>query len=212
MPITNLGNVLKFVAHGKRVQSIAHEFGWRPGARYTNLRDIRDAKFDGRGFLDINWKAYNFVQHLNAAKASKPFMTVARDVDHFEQLSSILDEAEKLQEHATYVVIVPKDPALIGKIERVIPKHYILGFSVPTRYGATTIPPTEFKRPVHLLGGRPDVQRKLADCMEVFSVDCNRFTLDAAYGDYFDGETFRPHPVGGYLRCLRDSILNINSL
>jgi catechol 2,3-dioxygenase-like lactoylglutathione lyase family enzyme len=68
------------------------------------------------------------------------------------------------------------------------------------------------KRPVHLLGGRPDVQRRLAELMPVVSMDCNRFTLDAAYGDYFDGETFRPHPVGGYDRCLRDSIKNINKL
>ncbi len=48
--------------------------------------------------------------------------------------------------------------------------------------------------------------------MNVISVDCNRFTLDAEFGDYFDGETFRPHPKGGYKRCLRASILNINRL
>jgi hypothetical protein len=72
--------------------------------------------------------------------------------------------------------------------------------------------PHVFKGRVHLLGGRPDVQRRLADAMNVVSVDCNRFTLDAAFGDYFDGEKFRPHPKGGYHRCLRDSILNINRL
>ena len=44
------------------------------------------------------------------------------------------------------------------------------------------------------------------------SMDCNRFTLDAAFGDYFDGETFRPHPRGGYRRCLRESLRNINAL
>ena len=54
------------------------------------------------------------------------------------------------------------------------------------------------RRPVHLLGGRPDVQRRLAELMPVFSIDTNRFTLDAAFGDYFDGEMFRPHPIGGY--------------
>jgi hypothetical protein len=42
------------------------------------------------------------------------------------------------------------------------------------------------------------VQRKLGDAMPVFSIDANRFTLDAAFGDYFDGEIFRRHPVGGF--------------
>jgi hypothetical protein len=48
--------------------------------------------------------------------------------------------------------------------------------------------------------------------MPVVSMDCNRFTLDAQFGDYFDGRRFRPHPVGGYERCLEDSVLNINKL
>ena len=48
--------------------------------------------------------------------------------------------------------------------------------------------------------------------MPVFSFDCNRFTLDASFGDYFDGEIFRPHPTGGYERCIEESIININAL
>jgi hypothetical protein len=48
--------------------------------------------------------------------------------------------------------------------------------------------------------------------MPVVSIDCNRFTLDACFGDYFDGEIFRPHPRGGYIRCLTDSISNITDL
>jgi hypothetical protein len=46
------------------------------------------------------------------------------------------------------------------------------------------------------------MQRALAEKLPVISLDCNRFTLDAAFGDYFDGQTFRPHPEGGYDRCL----------
>jgi len=97
-------------------------------------------------------------------------------------------------------------------IEDLIPATFTLGYSVPTRYGGTTLPPEVFRRPVHLLGGRPDVQRRLADRMHVISIDCNRFTLDAMFGDYFDGSIFRPHPSGGYHVCLKDSIENINTL
>jgi hypothetical protein len=62
------------------------------------------------------------------------------------------------------------------------------------------------------LGRRPDLQRKLANDANVVSIDCNRLTIDAAYGDYFDGEGFKPHPIGGYERCLEASIANITTL
>jgi uncharacterized protein DUF6610 len=97
-------------------------------------------------------------------------------------------------------------------MEEIIPKEYLLGYSVPTKYGGTTIHPKWFRRGVHLLGGRPDVQRQLARLMRVVSIDCNRFTFDARFGDYFDGEIFRPHPTGGYVNCLADSIQNINAI
>jgi hypothetical protein len=108
-------------------------------------------------------------------------------------------------------VLVPKDPLLASRFAE-LPKEFLLGYSVPSRYGATRISPEAFDRPVHLLGGRPDIQRRLAHQMPVFSIDANRFTLDAAFGDYFDGETFRPHPEGGYHKCLTDSVKNITAL
>jgi hypothetical protein len=202
--------VLKFVAHSYRVQKAASELGWLPAARYTNLRDVR--RFDRLGFLDINWKDYRFQQHLRAAVETKPLLTVARDVEDRRQLPGILDEAYELAEHATHVIIVPKDESLANELENLIPKQFLLGYSVPTKYGGTKIAPAAFERPVHLLGGRPDVQRRLANTLSVVSIDCNRFTLDATFGDFFDGQIFRPHPVGGYDRCIQDSIRNINRL
>lgn len=204
--------VLKFVAHGKQTLESVVEMGWRPGARYTNLRDIRNVSFAGHGFLDIHWKKYDFNRHLDAAALSLPLITVARDVERHRDLDAVLKEAEHLSQYATLVVIVPKDPKLSKCLSTAIPQHYLLGYSVPSRYGSTPIEPIEFRRPVHLLGGRPDTQRRLAAQMPVVSLDCNRFTLDAQFGDYFDGDTFRPHPRGGYQTCLRDSIRNIDKL
>jgi hypothetical protein len=202
---------IKFVAHSKRVLDLARNHGWRPGARYTNTRDIRHTSFAGIGFLDIHWKRYDFSRHLAAAERLRPFMTVARDIESVSQLDDILREAEALKMFASHVVLVPKDPNLHGRFDEFLPKQYVLGFSVPTRYGATQLAPENFTRPVHLLGGRPDTQIEYARQMPVASVDCNRFTLDAAFGDYFDGEIFRPHPDGGYERCLSESIRNINT-
>lgn len=200
---------IKFVAHSKRVIDLASKHGWRPGARYTNTRDVRHTSFTGIGFLDIHWKRYDLSRHLAAAERLRPFMTVARDIESISQLDDILREAEALRKFATHVVLVPKDPNLHGRFDELLPRHFVLGFSVPTRYGATPLAPENFNRPVHLLGGRPDTQIQHARRMPVASVDCNRFTLDAAFGDYFDGEIFRPHPDGGYERCLSESIRNI---
>jgi hypothetical protein len=192
------------------VLQIAVEHGWLPGARYTNLRDVRT--FPQLGFLDIDWKKYDFARHLETAGITRPLMTVARDIEHRRDLRRTIDQAFRLLEFARHVVVVPKDPLLEGRLNESIPAEFLLGFSVPTRYGGTKLSPSAFRRPVHLLGGRPDVQRKLANAMPVFSIDANRFTLDAAFGDYFDGEIFRRHPVGGYRVCLRDSVRNITSL
>jgi Family of unknown function (DUF6610) len=202
--------VHKCIAHGRPVLRVARRFGWLPSARYTNLRDVR--AFDRIGLLDIDWRAYCFHTHVQAARATTPFLTVARDVLHRRDLPRIIDEALELARFATHVVIVPKDRTLRHDLEHVVPRQFLLGYSVPTRYGGTAIPPTAFRRPVHLLGGRPDRQRQLGAVLPVFSLDCNRFTLDAAFGDYFDGDIFRPHPVGGYERCLKDSFRNINRL
>jgi hypothetical protein len=202
--------ILKFVAHSATVLKIAVSHGWLPGARYTNLRDVR--KFRQLGFLDIDWKNYDFARHLEAAQLTRPMITVARDVEEKRDLRRIIDQAYRLLEWAAHVIIVPKDVLLETRLCKAIPSEFLLGFSVPTRYGGTNLSPSAFKRPVHLLGGRPDVQRKLADLMPVFSIDTNRFTLDAAFGDYFDGEIFRPHPIGGYQRCLNDSVKNITAL
>lgn len=204
--------MLKFVTHSKKAIRIALENGWFPGARYTNLRDIKSIEFIDLGFLDIDWKNYDFFRHIDAAAATLPKITIARDVESIFELDSILKEAEQLNKYAKLVAIVPKDIRLAGRFEELIPNKFILAFSIPTKYGGTPISTKYFRRPVHLLGGRPDVQRKLAKEMKVISLDCNRFTYDARFGDYFDGEIFRPHPSGGYERCLRDSVKNINLL
>jgi hypothetical protein len=163
-------------------------------------------------FVDIDWKNYNFDRHLRAVMKVQPTMTVARDVTENEHIDDVLHEASALAVYTETVVVVPKDPDLRRKRRLGVPEMFRLGYSVPTRYGATEISPEHFTGDVHLLGGRPDVQRRLATQMTVRSLDGNRFTYDARFGDYFDGETFRPHPSGGYETCLKASLTNIRKL
>jgi len=200
----------KFVCHSYNVVSMAVELGWLPGARYTNLRDVK--RFKRLGFLDIDWQNYSFSRHLTAAKSTRPLMTVARDITNSNELESIINEAYELSQYVDKVIIVPKDIHLKNRMPHIIPSDFILGYSVPTRYGGTMLPISCFTREVHILGGHPLKQRSLGNHLHIISLDCNRFTYDAVFGDYFDGETFRPHPIGGYINCIRDSIININRL
>lgn len=204
--------ILKFVAHSKKAIELAKEQGWLPAARYTNMRDVKSFDFRDIGFLDIDWKNYSFDKHLEITEKHQPRLTMARDIECIFQLDSILKEAEALSKFSKQVAVVPKDTNLNNRLNELIPKEFILAYSVPTRYGGTEVSIESFDRPVHLLGGRPDTQRDLANHLNVYSIDCNRFTYDARFGDYFDGETFRPHPRGGYENCLKDSIKNINNL
>lgn len=201
-----------YVSHSKDVLKIASEFGWLPGARYTNLRDVRTFEFQNVGFLDIDWKNYCFERHLDACAEARPHLTIARDVENILDLERILAQADKLKCFAQKVAIVPKDIKLIGRFRELIPKNFMLAYSVPTKYGGTSIPTKEFDRQVHLLGGRPDIQLSLAKELNVYSADCNRFTLDARYGYFFNGQKFIKPGNSNYFECIRKSIFNITEM
>jgi hypothetical protein len=202
---------LRIICHGRATLELATARGWLPGARYTNLRDLRT--FNRIGLIDIDWEHYDFARHLAAVQEVRPHLTIARDVVDAGQLGEVLEQAGELSRWVHRVVVVPKDPRLARRLSDLVPAQFLLGYSVPTRYGATSIPVEAFKRrPVHLLGGRPDVQHRLAQQLEVYSFDGNRITLDAAFGDYFNGSGFRPHPTGGYHRCIEASLQSIDRL
>lgn len=202
--------ILKVINHSKSVLKIAARHGWLPGARYTNLRDIKD--FDEIGLIDIDWENYDFKKHSEVVAAVRPRITVARDVTKIEELPQILEQAHTLAQYAERVVIVPKDLRLAEVLEDVVPIEFNLGYSVPTKYSGTLIPARCFKRKTHLLGGRPDVQRQLASDIDVMSIDCNRFTFDAKYGYFFDGSKFCWLDNGGYDKCLNMSFESINRI
>ncbi len=202
---------IKIISHSKKITQIASNHGWYAGAKYTNYRDIRN--IEKVALVDIDWINYDFHKHLEMVKITNPFFTVARDIFKTKDLSTIVKQANELKKYVEYIIFVPKKKGIISIIASNFNNNFILGFSVPSKYGMTNVSVDEFRNyPVHLLGGRPDLQRKLANELNVVSIDGNRLTLDAKYGDYFDLETFRPHPLGGYKRCIQESIKNINLL
>lgn len=190
---------------------LANKHGWLPGARYTNLRDIRG--FDQIGLIDIDWKAYSFDAHLRAVKAVRPLMTVARDLISVRDVNRLLEEVAVLRQYARYVIVVPKTRSF-KTVQRLLNgRSNILGYSVPTGYGATHVPMSQFGSwKVHLLGGRPTMQFNLARQLNVVSLDCNSITIDAAFGKYFNGKRFIKDPKAGYMRCLGASLRGINKM
>jgi hypothetical protein len=159
--------------------------------------------------IDIDWKNYSFRQHVAAVKNVRPFMTVVRDVERESHFPKALTAAELFLEWVEFVIVVPKFANWTSDHERLLTCRHIVGYSVPTQYGGTRLDITSVRHPVHLLGGRPDTQRKLAELANVVSIDCNRFTLDASFGDFFDGKRYNYARKLNYRRCLLRSMRGI---
>jgi hypothetical protein len=204
-------SIIRIICHGRPTMKLAQRYGWLPGARYSNLRDIRG--IDRIGLIDIEWEAYSFNRHMAAVKSVQPLITVARDLTSIRDTSRLLYEVERLREYARYVVIVPKTRRFVDVRSHFRHPANILGYSVPTGYGATTVPHVHFdSHPVHLLGGRPMGQFRLAKQLKVISLDCNSITIDAAFGKYFDGQKYVKSPRSSYMRCIAKSLQGVNLL
>jgi hypothetical protein len=199
--------VLKIVNHGRFVQRLVAKRGWGCGARYTNLRDVREQNIVA--MIDVDWRRYSYKHHLAAVQAIRPFMTVVRDIESEKEFNKALRAADKFLDWVEYVIIVPKFSKWSRAHERQLSNRHIVGFSLPTRYGSTTLSISQIEHQIHLLGGRPDRQRHMAANANVVSIDCNRFTLDAAYGDYFDGLKYNYSRQLDYELCLLNSMLGI---
>ena len=204
--------IAKFITAGERILKTVARAGWYPGARYTNLRTVK--AFNQIGFLDIEWRRYDFARHLAAVQKAKPILTVARDILDLRSLDSIIDEVKQLQNYAEFIIMVPKDRKFCRRAARYLPDGVILGYSVPTRYGGTEVPVAEFVRPTHILGGSPSLQRKLGNELDVVSIDCNRFMVDALYGKFFDGQRSVRHPHQGQFfdKCVAASLQALNGI
>jgi GNAT superfamily N-acetyltransferase len=103
-------------------------------------------------------------------------MATVLDWEREDQLPEVLRWAEAAAEYvAETIILIPKVMGGIDRLPRQIGGREVrLGYSVPTKFGATGIPAWEFAGwPVHLLGGSPHRQHDLTRYMDVRSVDGN---------------------------------------
>jgi hypothetical protein len=153
----------------RRFAEIAITAGFKYGAQ------LPDTIYFDPYFVDQNWKKPNRAAYMDCLKKYHPTMASVMDWERPEQLAEVLEWAEEAAQFIDVVMIIPKVHGGVEKLPRMIGgKRVILGFSVPTKFGGTDLFLSEFIGwPVHLLGGNPGKQMKLAQYMNVASVDGN---------------------------------------
>lgn len=157
-------------------------------------------------FADCDWKRFDVTRWIRAIQSIRPQTAVLPDMEDAPSIRRALDLIEFAATYtAEAVILVPKSIEALVAIatlpERVGKAEIWLGFSVPSRYGATTLPVWAFTksflgrtRPIHLLGGTPQQQVELARYLPVRQVDGTAVVSAAKKGSVFDGRQWRQTP------------------
>jgi hypothetical protein len=172
-----VGPRLIYCADGNaRHAGIAVAAGWEYGARLP-ARGLAPFPL---ALADQDWKRPDRAAYMAALEKTRPALATVLDWERPEQLPEVLSWAEEAAGLVTEaVLVIPKVSGMVGRIPgRVGGKEVVLAYSVPTAYGGSPLFLTEFAgRPVHLLGGSPQEQRRcwqiLRGFCEVRSADGN---------------------------------------
>jgi len=143
-------------------------------------------------FIDCEYKRYDHETHLNAVKANTPKYATVRDLMTPEQCNragieyfdfdTVMNWAAELEQFAKNVIVIPKYNCLDD-----IPERFMLGYSVPSRYGGTPLPREMFcGRRIHLLGGSWKRQREYLKFYgsDAVSFDNNNLWKVSVYGNF----------------------------
>lgn len=162
---------LVFCAAGNaRFATIAMKYGFTYGAQLPNTI------YFAPQFVDQDWKNPDRAKYMNALRDNKPRIATVLDLERDDQLDEVLSWANEASQYIQdVIIIIPKAQSIIARLPREINgKQVRLGYSVPTAFGGTQVPIWEFIGwSVHLLGGSPQEQMKLARYLNVVSTDGN---------------------------------------
>jgi hypothetical protein len=163
-----------------RFAEIANRCGFLYGCRSDHKPTLKVE------FADVNYKKPDFQAHADFVNYHRPKYAVVPDIFNLKDLDSSLRYAETLQ--SDFVIIVPK---IVGIIPR-LAKNIVIGFSIPSSYGAAPMGLLDEigNRPVHLLGGSPQMQLRFARYIKnIVSVDGNMTQKAATMGTFYDAKT-----------------------
>jgi hypothetical protein len=167
----------------RRFMEIATAAGFRYGAR------LPDTIYGPLYFADQDWRRPDRAAYMAALAQHRPHMASVLDLERADQLGEVLSWAEDAAQFVDVVMLIPKVFGIIPRIPRRVGSADVrLGYSVPTKHGGTDLPVWEFAGwPVHLLGGSPHAQRRLAHYLSVASADGNMMMKMANhYGAFYD--------------------------
>jgi len=145
-------------------------------AGYTYGAQLPGTVYFHPDFVDQNWKRPDRERYIAALAEHRPRMASVLDWERDDQLQEVLGWAEDAAQFVDTVIIIPKVHGGISKLPRRIAGASVrLGYSVPTKHGGTEVMAFEFIGwPVHLLGGSPGQQMRIAQMgLDIRSVDGN---------------------------------------
>lgn len=146
-------------AGNRKYSEIALKHGFAYGARLPHKVYFAPV------FVDQEWKQPNRAKYMAALAQHRPYMASVLDWEQPEQREEVFSWALEASQHVTEVIIIPKVIGSVASIPHEIGgKQVRLGYSVPTEFAGTKVPPSEFTAwgNTHLLGGSPDDQLKYA--------------------------------------------------
>jgi hypothetical protein len=171
----------------KALDTIAIQSGFLFGMRIPNT------VYFPPYFVDQNWKKPDRERYAREIKVLKPALATVLDLEREDQFDEVMSWSYEIAEYVRNIIIIPKYTGAISNIPHFIKDKVVtLGYSVPTKYGGTTVPIEEFNEwgNVHLLGGTPhqqlDLYKKFYD---VRSIDVNFHALKAnSYCEFWQNE------------------------
>jgi hypothetical protein len=190
-----------------KLHEIAEEAGMLHGAQLPRRKPPPNLYF-----ADQDWRKPDREKYMAALAKYRPRMATVIDIDRPELLDEALSWAEEAAQYVREVVLIPKVHNIVRLIpERIGDARVVLGYSVPTRYGASELMLWEFgNRPVHLLGGSPRQQLTLSRYLNVTSADGNAINRGAtAYLSAWNGKRWTLLPRGekdAYIEAFRISV------
>lgn len=211
-----MGTLIYCASGNPRFARTAVECGWKYGARLPSWFDRELTLY----FADQDWKKPDREAYMQALQEHRPEMATVLDWEQPEQFADVMAWATEAAKSVQRVVVIPKVSGMLDRIPNAVGGvEIVLGYSVPTSYGGTTVPLWEFGcRPVHLLGGSPQAQLRLRSYLNVVSADGGMAQQQATKCRYWSR---RPGPKGhwmqlggesrdgAHLECFRRSMVAI---
>jgi len=183
---------------------IGYSIGTRADQDDTNMVDKAISAGVSIDFIDNDFKKPDHEIVIQKSKEYDAKYAVCPDIFNEEDLDSVLETAQRLENNGTTPIIVPKTNFDKSNID----EDWILGFSVSSDYGGTAVPYNFFEDyKTHLLGGNIKNQEDAYDRLletgaDVVSLDSNFFFNSASYGhiinktgEIFDGGNLNENDV-----------------